>query len=100
EANDGVGGSFGENSFIQNIWIEHTKTGMWLVNSDGLQIQNCRFRDTIADGINLCLGMRNTTVYNCTARGTGDDCFAMWPATYAKEKYPAGYNRFINCTAQ
>jgi hypothetical protein len=100
EANDGVGGSFGENSFIQNIWIQHTKTGMWLVNSDGLQIQNCRFRDTIADGINLCLGMRNTTVYNCTARGTGDDCFAMWPATYDPAKYSAGQNRFVNCTAQ
>ncbi|HEY1921274.1 MAG TPA: glycosyl hydrolase family 28-related protein [Tepidisphaeraceae bacterium] len=100
EANDGLGGSFGAGSSIRNIWVEHTKTGAWLVNSDGLLVEGCRFRDTIADGINLCVGMHNTTVRNCTVRGGGDDCFAMWPATYAKSLYHAGSNRFINCTAQ
>jgi hypothetical protein len=100
EANDGLGGSFGTGSSIRNIWVEHTKTGAWLVNSDGLLVEGCRFRDTIADGINLCIGMRNTTVRNCTSRGTGDDCFAMWPATYNKSVYEPGHNRFINCTAQ
>jgi len=100
EPNDGIGGSFGTGSSIRNIWVEHTKTGAWLVNSDGLVVEGCRFRDTIADGINLCLGMRNTIVRNCTARGTGDDCFAMWPATYMKSNYEYGFNRFVNCTAQ
>jgi hypothetical protein len=100
EANDGLGGSFGTGSSIQNIWVEHTKTGAWIVNSDGLLVEGCRFRDTVADGINLCVGMRNTIVRNCTARGTGDDCFAMWPATYTKSIYPAGSNHFVNCTAQ
>jgi len=100
EANDGLGGSFGTGSSIRNIWVEHTKTGAWLVNSDGLLVEGCRFRDTIADGINLCIGMRNTTVRNCTSRGTGDDCFAIWPATYNKSVYEPGHNRFINCTAQ
>ena len=100
EANDGIGGSFGRGSSIRNIWVEHTKTGAWLVNSDGLVVEGCRFRDTIADGINLCVGMCNTTVRNCTARGTGDDCFAIWPASYAKSTYQAGHNRIVNCTAQ
>lgn len=100
EPNDGVGGSFGTGSSIHNIWVEHTKTGAWLVNSDGLLVDGCRFRDTIADGINLCVGMKSTTVRNCTARGTGDDCFAMWPATYIKSKYTHGGNRFVHCTAQ
>ena len=100
EANDGIGGSFGTGSIIRNIWVEHTKTGAWLVNSDGLVVEGCRFRDTIADGINLCVGMRNTTVRNCTARGTGDDCFAIWPASYAKSTYQPGHNRIVNCTAQ
>jgi hypothetical protein len=100
EANDGIRGSFGTGSSIRNIWVEHTKTGAWLVNSDGLVVEGCRFRDTIADGINLCMGMRNTTVRNCTARGTGDDCFAIWPATYAKSTYQTGHNRIVNCTAQ
>jgi hypothetical protein len=100
EANDGIGGSFGTGSIIRNIWMEHTKTGAWLVNSDGLVVEGCRFRDTIADGINLCVGMHNTIVRNCTVRGSGDDCFAMWPATYTKAIYPAGGNHFVNCTAQ
>jgi hypothetical protein len=100
EPNDGLGGSFGAGSVIRNIWVEHTKTGAWLVNSDGLVVEGCRFRDTIADGINLCLGMCNTTIRNCTARGTGDDCFAIWPATYNKPEYPPGHNRIVNCTAQ
>jgi hypothetical protein len=100
EANDGIGGSFGTGSTIRNIWVEHTKTGAWLVNSDGLLVEGCRFRDTMADGINLCVGMRNTTVRNCTARGGGDDCFAIWPATYAKSLAQPGYNHFSNCTAQ
>ena len=100
EPNDGIGGSFGTGSSIRNIWVEHTKTGAWLTNSDGLLIEGCRFRDTIADGINLCIGMHNTIVRNCTVRGTGDDCFAIWPATYKKSTYQAGHNRFVNCTAQ
>ena len=44
--------------------------------------------------------MRHTTVRNCTARGGGDDCFAMWPAVYMKSTYHAGFNRFVNCTGQ
>lgn len=100
EPNDGLGGSFGTGSSIRNIWVEHTKTGAWIVNSDGLLVEGCRFRDTVADGINLCVGVRNTIVRNCTARGTGDDCFAMWPATYMKSTYRPGHNRFVNCTAQ
>jgi hypothetical protein len=100
ERNDGIGGSFGTGSSIRNIWVEHTKAGAWIVNSDGLVVEGCRFRDTIADGINLCVGMHNSIVRNCSARGTGDDCFAMWPATYAKAAYKPGGNRFVRCTAQ
>lgn len=100
EPNDGIGGSYGTGSSIRNIWVEHTKTGAWIVNSDGLLVEGCRFRDTIADGINLCVGMRNTVVRNCTARGTGDDCFAMWPAVYMKSNYTPGGNHFIHCTGQ
>lgn len=100
EPNDGIGESFGTGSSIRNIWVEHTKAGAWIVNSDGLVVEGCRFRNNIADGINLCIGMRNTTVRNCSTRGTGDDCFAMWPAVYAKSTYSHGSNRFVNCTAQ
>ncbi|MDB6018253.1 MAG: parallel beta-helix repeat [Pedosphaera sp.] len=100
EPNDGLGGSYGTGSTIARVWVEHTKTGAWLVNSSGLVVSNCRFRDTIADGINLCVGMQSTTVTNCTARGTGDDCFAIWPATYISQTFSPGLNVIRNCTGQ
>jgi hypothetical protein len=100
EANDGLGGAYGTGSTISRIWVEHTKTGAWLVNSSGLVVDSCRFRDTIADGINLNVGMQGTIVTNCTTRGTGDDCFAMWPATYTAQTYVPGLNVFTHCTAQ
>jgi hypothetical protein len=100
EANDGLGGAYGTGSTISRLWVEHTKTGAWLVNSSGLVVDSCRFRDTMADGINLNVGMQGTTVTNCTTRGTGDDCFAMWPATYISQTYTPGLNVFTHCTAQ
>lgn len=100
EPNDGLGGSYGTGSTISRVWVEHTKTGAWIVNSQGLVVDGCRFRNTIADGINVCVGMRNTTVTNCTARGTGDDCFAIWPATYMGQNYAPGLNVITHCTGQ
>jgi hypothetical protein len=100
EPNDGLGGSYGTGSTISRVWVEHTKTGAWIVNSQGLVVDSCRFRNTIADGINLCVGMRSTTVTNCTARGTGDDCFAIWPATYTGQNYAPGLNVITHCTGQ
>lgn len=100
EANDGIVGSFGINSAISRIWIEHTKVGMWLENSRNLKVTDCRIRNTIADGINFCVGMNGSTIANCTARGTGDDCFAIWPTTFAKQEFSPGYNVIIHCTAQ
>jgi hypothetical protein len=98
EPNDGLVGYYGTGSTISNMWVEHTKTGAWLVNSQGLLVSNCRFRNTIADGINVDVGMQSTTVSNCTTRGTGDDCFAIWPATYEGQTYAPGENVFIQCT--
>lgn len=100
EANDGIVGSFGTNSTISSLWIEHTKVGMWIENSKNLKITGCRMRNTIADGINLCVGMTQSTIENCTTRGTGDDCFAIWPTTFAKQEYAPGHNFITHCTAQ
>jgi len=100
EPNDGLGGSFGAGSTLSRLWVEHTKTGAWIVNSSGLIVEGCRFRDTIADGINFCVGMRGSTIRECTTRGTGDDCFAIWPAAYTAEKYAPGLNVISRCTGQ
>jgi hypothetical protein len=100
EPNDGVGESFGVGSTLSRLWVEHTKTGAWLVNSSGLIVEGCRFRNTVADGINFCVGMRSSIITNCTARGTGDDCFAIWPATYRAQSYAPGLNVITHCTGQ
>jgi hypothetical protein len=100
EPNDGLGGAYGTGSTLSRLWVEHTKTGAWIVNSQGLIVEGCRFRNTIADGINACVGMRGTLVTNCTARGTGDDCFAIWPATYISQTYTPGLNVITHCTGQ
>jgi len=100
EANDGIVGSYGTNSTISRIWIEHTKVGMWIENSENLKITDCRMRNTMADGINFCVGMAGSTIENCTARGTGDDCFAIWPTTFLKQVFNPGHNLIVHCTAQ
>lgn len=100
EANDGFQGFYGTNSSIQRCWVEHTKTGCWIANAQGMLISGCRVRDTIADGINLCVGCNSCIVSNCATRGTGDDSFGIWPAAYTTEEYQAGYNLITQCTAQ
>ena len=100
EPNDGIGEAFGLNSTISRLWIEHTKTGVWVNNSSNLLVEGCRFRNTIADGVNFCVGMRSSTIENCTARGTGDDSFALWPATHAPQTFVPGLNVIRHCTAQ
>jgi len=100
EANDGIVGSYGINSTISNLWIEHTKVGMWIENSSNLRISGCRMRNTLADGINFCVGMSHSTIENCTARGTGDDCFAIWPAVFEQQQFSPGHNLITHCTGQ
>ncbi len=99
------GGSAGTGSSLKNIWIEHTKCGFWVGNSnysrtDGLVIENCRFRNLMADGVNLCDGTINSTIVNCQARNTGDDSFAIWPAYYNQTQWGTDNNTIRNCTAQ
>ncbi len=91
-----------KNTVLQRLWIEHSACGCWIGGSGestNLLIQDCRIRNTGADGINLCNGCLNCTIRNCTARGTGDDAFAIWSA---KDLYPHPCinNLIINCTAE
>jgi len=75
----GVGGAFNGNSLVQNLWIEHTKCGMWLDGPfNGLHITGTTIRDTYADGINLHMGISNVVVEQTILRTLGDDALAMW----------------------
>jgi hypothetical protein len=104
EPNDGIVGAGCSDSSISNIWIEHTKVGVWIYNGVNLVIEGCRFRDLIADGVNLCVGTSGTVIQDCAARGTGDDCFAMWPAAsdqgFIGKGPPSGNNVIRHCTGQ
>jgi hypothetical protein len=92
-AEDGFRGGAGRGSLIENIWFNHLKVGVWSENNtDGLIVRNCRFRNLMADGINFCLGTKNSIVENCHFRGTGDDAIAMWSATYNGNLLPSENN--------
>jgi len=81
---------FGANSQITNIWEEHFECGFWVADyhhtpdqvAYGLNIQSCRIRNNLADGVNFCNGTYNSTVQNCNIRNGGDDGLAIWPNNY------------------
>jgi len=75
---NGIGGPL-SNSDITNLWIEHTKVGMWLDGPfDKLTVTNVRIRDVVADGINFHKGVTNSSVTQSMFRNTGDDGLAVW----------------------
>lgn len=71
-----------KNMIVQNIWIDHYKTGIWTHNLDGMHIVGCRIRNTFADGMNLRRGTSNSVVEQCDVRNTGDDAIALWSSDY------------------
>jgi hypothetical protein len=104
EPNDAIVGAGCADCTVSRIWVEHTKIGAWIYNGTNLLIDGCRFRDLLADGVNLCVGTSGVVVQNCTTRGSGDDCFAIWPAAsdqgYVGKDPPSGHNVIRNCTGQ
>ena len=100
----GISGSFGTGSRIEDVWVEHFTTGAWIgVNgvppATGLVVHGARFRDTYADGVNLCNGTSGSTVEQSTARNTGDDGFASWSFAGAGDPVNTG-NTFQFDTVQ
>jgi uncharacterized protein YjdB len=84
----GILGVYTQGSTIRNMWVEHCATGAWIgqyvgfgpAYADGFVMSNCRFRNTYADGVNLCKGTRNAIVEHCNFRNNGDDGMAIWSA--------------------
>ncbi len=93
---NGFGGALGDGSMIQNVWIEHTKVGMWF---DGpfsdLLVVGCRLRDLTADGLNLHDGISNVMVEQTQVRNSGDDGLALW-----SDSDPDSFDVFRNNTVQ
>src|SRR5690606_35019838 len=73
------GGNGSSNVVVERVWAEHTKTGYWTgAETNGLRISSCRFRNLMADGVNLYGGTSNSIVENSHFRNTGDDAIAGW----------------------
>ncbi|GAB3166410.1 glycosyl hydrolase family 28-related protein [Amycolatopsis stemonae] len=79
DQSNAVGGALGGGSVVQNLWLQHTKVGLWLDGPfDGLTVSGNRILDQTADGLNLHQGISHVTVTNNFLRNTGDDGLAMW----------------------
>jgi hypothetical protein len=75
---NGIGGALAD-SIIQNVWIEHTKVGIWLDGPfDNLAVTGVRIRNVTADGLNFHRGVSHSVVQQSMIRNTGDDGLAMW----------------------
>ncbi|MEU6351475.1 discoidin domain-containing protein [Streptomyces sp. NPDC047072] len=74
-----VNGSLGANSSVSGMWLQHLKVGLWLTGTnDNLVVENSRFLDMTADGLNLNGNARGVRVRNNFLRNQGDDALAMW----------------------
>jgi hypothetical protein len=74
----GVGGAL-SNSTIADLWIQHTKVGLWLDGPmDRLTISRVRVYDQAADGVNFHRGVTNSVIEDSFFRNLGDDGLAMW----------------------
>jgi hypothetical protein len=92
----GVMGSFGSNSIIRNVWIEHFEWGGWIIGTNNLTVQYSRFRNHYADGLNLATGSKNSLVEYCSFRNNGDDDMASW----SSGKNMCENNTYQYCTAE
>lgn len=76
---NGVGGAMGDGSLIENLWIQHTKVGLWFDGPmDGITVRSLRILDQTADGLNFRRGVSRAVVENSFVRNAGDDGLAMW----------------------
>jgi hypothetical protein len=104
EPNDGIIGAGCEDCSVTRVWVEHTKVGFWCYNTTRLLVDSCRIRNVLADGLNLSVGTTESIVQNSSTRGTGDDCFAIWPTVsdqgYTQRVTRPGLNVFRSCTGQ
>ncbi|WP_377267791.1 carbohydrate-binding protein [Peterkaempfera sp. SMS 1(5)a] len=73
----GIEGNFASGSLILNVWIEHTKVGIWTDSGNGLYVFGTRVRDVFADGVHFHGGTANSRVDQSVVRNTGDDELAL-----------------------
>lgn len=91
-----VNGALGPGSSVSGMWLQHLKVGLWLMgNNDNLVVEDNRFLDTTADGLNLNGNARGVRVRNNFLRNQGDDALAMW-SLYAPDTNSSFENNTIS----
>lgn len=91
----GLNGSWGSNSVVRDVRIEHFECGGWITGARNLRVERCRFRNNYADGINLANNSTGCTVTHCSFRNNGDDDMASWSTgDFASD------NEYSYCTAE
>ncbi|MFF0083981.1 discoidin domain-containing protein [Streptomyces canus] len=91
-----VNGSLGRGSSVSGMWLQHLKVGLWLTgDNDNLVVENSRFLDMTADGLNLNGNARGVRVRNNFLRNQGDDALAMW-SLYAPDTNSSFENNTIS----
>lgn len=71
----------GDRFRIEDLWVRHTNTGVWIGPCSNGVVRRCRFRDTYADGLNINNHSENVVVEENHSRGNGDDGFAVYAGT-------------------
>lgn len=99
----GFMGTYGSNSVIRNVWVEHFECGAWVAGYDAplpvdittnLMMTGMRIRNNYADGVNFCQGTNNSTVEHSSVRNSGDDALAVWPNNAVGVNTPGSNNTF------
>jgi hypothetical protein len=74
----GVGGAMSD-SEISDLWIQHTKGGLWFQGPlHDLRVSRLRVLDQTADGLNFHGAVTDAVVEDSFFRNTGDDGLAVW----------------------
>lgn len=74
----GLNGSWGEDSKVSDVRIEHFECGAWITGGRRLTVEHSRLRNNYADGINLANNSTDCRVSHCSFRNNGDDDMASW----------------------
>jgi len=72
-----IEGTFAQGSLLFDVWMEHTKVGLWAVPGVGLYASGLRVRDVFADGIHVHGGSSGTRIDQSQVRNSGDDNIAL-----------------------
>jgi len=91
----GVGGAMSQ-STISNLWIQHTKGGLWFDGPmSGIRVRGLRLTDLTADGLNFHRDVTDAVVEDTFVRNAGDDGLASWSQGQGNSRIVFRHNTII-----